>query len=164
MVKLFIYLGLGLVFVLVVYLFASKIYRMNNTFDWLATECAPKAYPTYLVKGDLIYAAGDSLYVPDHRDVYNGWGVSGSTHVVGDQFKPLPVQLELTWFSYTEDKFYTGKFELPANKLLELFRAGTAAPDDENGTNPGKRWRFDRIIVGWLREGIYQSGLAPFES
>ncbi len=125
---------------------------MKNTFDWFATESAPEAYPVYLVKGDLVYADGRSLYIPDRRDVNNGWGLEGSTHIVGDQFKPLPVKLDLTWFSYTEDKFYTGKFDLPAAKILELFRAGTAAYD-LGGTNPDKHLNFDRIIVGMAPGG-----------
>jgi hypothetical protein len=55
--------------------------------------------------------------------------------------------LELSWFSCTEDRFYAGKFGLPMNKILELFRAGTASPEAK------ERLPFDRIIVGMAPGG-----------
>ena len=118
-----------------------------NTFEWLPTECAPNTYPMFIVRGDLILPNQKSLSIPDKRPLYNGWGTQGSMHIVGDKLKPLPTQMALTWFSYTEDRFYAGKFELPVNKLLELFRAGTASPEGV------ERLPFDRIIVGMAPGG-----------
>lgn len=118
-----------------------------STFEWLPTECAPAAYPMSIVKGNLVFANGQSLYIPDDRLLYNGWGAEGSTHIVGEKLKPLPVRLDLSWFSYTEDRFYGGRFEMPTAKLMELFRAGTASPEG------GERWPYDRIIVGMAPGG-----------
>jgi len=120
---------------------------MSETFEWLPTECAPNHYPMFLVKGDLLFPNGNSLYIPDKRTLYNGWGKIGSAHLIGDERKPLPSCLELTWFSFTEDLFYAGRFELPIDRLAALFRAGTASPDG------GARLQFDRIIVGMAPGG-----------
>ena len=120
---------------------------MSNTYQWFPTECAPLGYPMSIVKGNFIFADRRSVYIADDRLIYNGWGAQGSLHVVGDKLKPLPTQLELSWFSYTEDQFYGGKFDLPLDKLSEMFRSGTASPDGS------ERWAYDRIIVGMAPGG-----------
>lgn len=92
-------------------------------YYWLPTECAPKNYPARIYSGYLVYEGG-SVYVPSSAFINNGWGEIGSTHAVGDDFKPVPYRLDLTWFSYTESKFYTGSFELPKEKISQLFQEG----------------------------------------
>ena len=114
-----------------------------DKFEWLPTESAPSTYPMYIIKGDLIFENGKSIYIPDQRIINNGWGKETSTHIVGETFKPLPVQLKISWFSFTEDRFYEGKFDLPKDKLLSLFQSGVA-----NAYFKNERWPFDRIVVG----------------
>ena len=65
-----------------------------------------------------------------------------SSHVVGDGFKPLPDRLEITFFSYTENVFYQGAFDLPYGKILELFNAGYFS-QRENG-----HATYDNIMCG----------------
>jgi len=101
---------------------------MTTKFDWLATESAPKNYPMQIIKGDLFYRGGGSLYVPDKKTLYYGWGRGVSTHVVGADLKPLPERLEITFFSYTENQFYHGVFDLPYDRILTLFQAGFYSP------------------------------------
>ena len=52
------------------------------------------------------------------------WVNLAQVHVVGDDFKPLPNKLVITWFSYIENKFYTGEFDLPYDKIKQLFDEG----------------------------------------
>ena len=113
-----------------------------STFDWLPTECAPKDYPARIVRGTLLFGDGGSVPIPGDQLINNGWGAVGSTHIVGPSLKPVPVQLELRWFSYLEDRFYAGRFELPSARMLELFGAGAASP------RPGPRLKYDTVIVG----------------
>jgi hypothetical protein len=117
-------------------------------FEWLPTECAPKQFPVHLIRGNLFFADGGSVCVPDGRTVANGWGMFGSTHIVGSAAKPVPVRLELSWFSYTENRFYQGTFELPAEEMLTLFKAGVTEP------RTGRQLGFERIIVGMAPEGV----------
>jgi hypothetical protein len=143
MVKLLIIFNLFWIFTSPLQAFSlEKPYPMNS-FEWLPTESAPSNYPMYIIKGDLIFENGESIYIPDQKIINNGWGKETSTHIVGDTFKPLPTQLQISWFSFTEDRFYAGKFDLPKDKLLELFQHGTASPYENN-----ERWNFDRIVVG----------------
>lgn len=113
-----------------------------DKFDWLPTECAPKYSAMQIIRGDLIFNNGKSLYIPDGKVVYNGWGQLGSTHVVGEDYKPLPVKLDITWFSYMEDKFYSGSFDLPYDKILSLFKEGFVS------RLTGEHKTYDTIMVG----------------
>lgn len=127
-------------------------------FEWLPAACAPKLYPAEIVKGDFIFEDGRSIYIPAKWLMHNGWGDAGSMHIVGDDFKPVPVQLEITWLSYTERKFYNGKFDLPQRKIRQLFEQGYT--DDR-----GIKENFSTLNVGVAPGGtvvlwIFGSGLA----
>lgn len=123
-------------------------------FEWLPTESAPERFPIHLIRGDLFFPDGRSIYVPDNRDVANGWGARGSTHIVADAIKPVPVRLEVSWFSYTEDRFYEGTFGLPTEAMTERFKAGITDP------RTGRPLGFERIIVGMAPEGVVSVWMA----
>ena len=131
--------------------------RLSNRFEWLPTECAPKKYPMKIVQGDLIFENGRAAYIPSGKILDNGWGKQGSIHIVGDSFKPVPVKMEIVWFSYTENKFYGGSFDLPHKKMFELFHEGFFMP------STGQKTTYSTIMVGvaprgeisvWLGMGI----------
>lgn len=116
-------------------------------YEWLPTESAFRRYPMRIVKGDLFLQDGSSLYIPNRRTIKNGWGKIGSTHVVGEARKALPVKLAITWLSYTEDKFYAGEFELPTQRIQQLFKKGVIA------RTSGKPAAYSQLIVGMAPEG-----------
>lgn len=126
---------------------ANGMSIMEERYDWLPSESAHKQYPMRLIKGDLILKDGSVLYVPARSVIDNGWGEIGSTHVVGSKYKSLPNRLNLTWFSFAEDKFFTGDFELPYRNILDLFRRGTISPSS------GHAITYDRVIIGIGPEG-----------
>jgi hypothetical protein len=136
-----------LLVVFAVLLIAAQGIASMNKYDWLPSESAHEKYPMQIVKGDLILKDGTSIYIPDRRIVYNGWGVVGSTHIVGDKLKALPTRLNITWFSYTEDKFYAGTFVLPSDRIELLFKNGIKNP------RTGRNITFQTIIVGMAPEG-----------
>jgi len=119
---------------------------MENTFEWLPTACAPKFYPAEIAKGNFIFDDETSIYIPGSRMMYNGWGNSGATHIVGEDFKPVPVKLEITWLSFTENKFYTGTFKLPQREMKTLFERGFT-----NWT--GQKKEFTKLNVGITPKG-----------
>ncbi len=102
--------------------------KNSTTFDWEATESAPKHYPMEIITGRFIYKdeAERGLYIPSGGTLRKGWGESISSHVVGPKFKPLPDRLKITFYSYAERQFYKGEFALPYDKILALFREGVA--------------------------------------
>ena len=124
-------------------------------FDWQATESAPKNYLMEILSGSLVYHDGSgSLYVPDGVELNNGWGRGRSSHIVGPDLKPLPDRLRIRFFSFMENQFYEGDFELPYEKILNLFQEGYYSPNEEGDVT------YSQIVVGvapggavsvWLR-------------
>ena len=126
-----------------------------DKYEWLPTESAHKDFPMQIIKGDFIFKDGNSIYIPDHRLIENGWGEIGSQHIVGEDLKPLPEALVIAWFSFVENKFYLGEFELPMEIISKLFKKGLESPFD------GKQTTYKYIIVGLGLKGtisIWLSG------
>ena len=113
-----------------------------DKYQWLPSESAYHSYPMQIVKGDFIFKDRSTIYLPAGKVVNNGWGEIGSNHLVGDKLKPLPCELKLSWFSYTEDKFYAGDFTLPFDKIKALFKAGVLS------SSTGQKISYETIIVG----------------
>ncbi len=116
-------------------------------FEWLPTECADERFPMQIVHGDFIFPDGSRLYIPENGIINNGWGELGSSHLVGNPLKPLPGRLDITWFSFAENRFYSGVFNLNVRRLTRLFEQGITSPTS------GEKAVFDRIIVGLAPEG-----------
>jgi len=116
-------------------------------FEWRPTACAPHLYPAKIVKGDFIFEDDSKIYIPAKWIMYNGWGDAGSAHIVGDDFKAVPTQLQITWVSYIEKKSYTGTFKLPQRKIRELFEQGYT---DQRGL----KGNFSTLNVGLAPGGI----------
>jgi len=121
--------------------------KKMEKFEWMPTECAPELYPVEIYKGHLVYEDGNSIYVPSKAFVTNGWGEVGSMHIVGENLKPVPVRLNLTWLSFTEDKFFTGSFRLPQEKIAKLFREGYYDASRKRNGN------YNGIVVGMAPGG-----------
>ena len=107
-------------------------------FDWLATESAPKNYPMEIVSGFFIAPDGYSLYIPNEKTIHSGWGSMVSSHVVGPDLKSLPSRLEIGFFSYTENVFYKGEFDLPYDTIVRLFNEGYYSSKEEGRTTYGR--------------------------
>jgi len=119
----------------------------EEKYDWLPTESADYNYPMQIVDGRFLFHSQESVTIPNLKIVNNGWGNEGSTHLVGDSFKPIPKKLTISWFSYTEDKFYSGTFDLPYKKIQALFEKGYLNPVS------GEKTTYSNIIVGMAPGG-----------
>ncbi|MES2824576.1 MAG: DUF2931 family protein [Pseudomonadota bacterium] len=94
-------------------------------FEWHATESAPEHYPMGIRQGDFLYQdKSGGLYIPSGAILRSGWGQDVSRHVTGPRKKPLPDRIDIYFISYAENQFYHGKFDLPYDEILALFRAG----------------------------------------
>ncbi len=121
--------------------------KKMETFEWDATSCAPKFYPMGVYQATFIFENGNAMDIPGADFMQNGWG-DASSFVCGDNSKPIPERLELTWLSYTENKFYTGSFLLPKDSIINLFKEGfTEFQSKKHGT-------YNVINVGMAPGGI----------
>lgn len=116
--------------------------KSMNTYDWLASNSAPAGSPMKIIAGTFALADSGSLYIPP-KILHSGWGKEVSIHLVGDETKPLPDSIEITFFSYLEDKLYRGAFSLPYDRITDLFAKGYRSFEEDSG-----RGSFDTIIAG----------------
>ncbi|WP_299181559.1 DUF2931 family protein [uncultured Aquimarina sp.] len=122
--------------------------QKDKKYEWLPTECAPEIYPIRIKEGYFITKDGTSIEIPSGgRTVHNGWGQIGSTYLVGDDLKPIPQKLKITWISYAENKFYKGDFDLPSEEIRQFFEKGFL--DRRN-----KQENYSKIVVGMAPGGI----------
>ncbi|MEW4364256.1 DUF2931 family protein [Aliikangiella maris] len=96
----------------------------KTKFNWLASDSGPEGFPMQIIKGDFELVDGSSLFIPDRRVLFGGWGMGDSTYVVGADYKALPTHVSVRFYSYTEDAFYQGRFALPYDEILAYFQAG----------------------------------------
>ncbi len=136
----------------------------SEKYAWDASPTAPKGYPVQVYEGRFTDAQGKVTTVPNGHYLQDGWGASLITWIAEEDKKPLPGKLDLTWFSFAENKFYTGSFPLPAQRIEDLFREGYY--------NKRKKETYDRFVTGmapggmvvvWLR-GQNQVELARFQA
>jgi hypothetical protein len=154
----------------------SKINKqMKETFYWSPVAgCAP-LYPMETYHCEFVYADGTGDGPATSRIGARNWGDGSGISVVGDEFKPVPVGLDITWLSYTENKFYTGSFELPYDSILHLFQKGfeNFMWNDDTKTVYEKHDTYDQIIAGiapggvvvvWLKGARKQVEVARFQA
>lgn len=118
-----------------------------DEYKWLPTACADYNYPMQITDGKFIFKSGAFAPIPNKKIISNGWGEEGSIYMIGNHLKPIPEKMMISWFSYTEDKFYSGAFDLPYERMNSLFEEGFIDPVD------GKKTTYDMIMVGLAPEG-----------
>jgi len=131
---------------------ANIMHRDNSpsmkNYEWLATESADALYPMEILEGEFELPDGTLVGVPTNGIASNGWGERGAIAVIGDREKMIPKKFSITWFSYTENKFYSGAFDFPTAKVEQLFTSDQIDPIYQ------QKIEFRYIIVGVAPGGV----------
>lgn len=117
-------------------------------YEWIPTSSAPEIYPTRIHNGHFYLENGGQVYIPTSASNNTGWGYSGSFHSQGEDLKAIPVRLEIIWASYKENKFYKGNWDLPVERIKELFKKGTIAWRTNKPSN------YSEVVVGCAPGGV----------
>ncbi|HEX8659036.1 MAG TPA: DUF2931 family protein [Hymenobacter sp.] len=96
----------------------------TEKFTLSASPGAANGYPATIDEARFLTSTGGSFPVPYGHFLDSGWGGSAVGWAVGDALQPAPDILEIRWFSYTEDKFYQGRFLLPQQRIYNLLKQG----------------------------------------
>jgi hypothetical protein len=107
----------------------------EEKFRLSAGPCAAKGYPMTIQFGAFVRPDSKTMPVPTGNTLKGKWGLSSIGQVVGDEFQPVPVSLEILYFSYLEDTFYEGTFPLPQQELRALAFGPTASSSSAPTTN-----------------------------
>ena len=95
----------------------------TERFDLTAGPAAAEGYPMEIEEGR--FTTSDGKSIPFAAEFLEGdWGLSHSGVVSGDGTAPAPDSLEVRWFSYTEDKFYQGRWPMPQKRIHTLLKEG----------------------------------------
>jgi hypothetical protein len=119
----------------------------SETFKLSASPCAAKGYPMTIQFGAFVRPDGKTMPVPSGHTLTGSWGLSGINWAVGDEMQPVPVSLEIIYFSYLEDTFYEGKFPLPQQQLRDLLQAGFWSQEQQQQVT------YNKFIVCVLPKG-----------
>ena len=109
---------------------------------WQPSVGAPELYPSSVYSG--CFLSGNKFCgLPTEGFNNNGWGETGLTMGTGHF---VPDTLDITWFSYVENKFFHGTFQLPSDTMRALFKKGLVL---ENGFF----LTYDMLVVNTYPEG-----------
>jgi len=118
-----------------------------NTYEWYASETAPKQYPAYLLTSFLELKDGAIEGLPSDRVTNGGWGDLGSIQIIGDERKAAPRSLNIRWFDLVAREGYGGKIPLDSDTIEDRLRAGLR---NENG---GEAHRVEAVLFGMAPRG-----------
>ncbi|MFD0864183.1 DUF2931 family protein [Sungkyunkwania multivorans] len=121
--------------------------QQMKKFEWRPSVSAPKIYPIQIHKGFLYGPDGNAIQIPRGRIVKNGWGKTGASFVIGEDIKPVPNRLEVTWLSLSENQFYAGSFELPAERMVQNFETTFIDQRDKEDA-------YNSIVIGLAPGGM----------
>lgn len=97
--------------------------KETTEFEWYAVATAPRDYPMEVINGTFFYQGqSQGVDIPSGGTLTQGWGVSTSVYLIGPKFKPLPDRVRLRFYSYAENRFFEGHFQLPYDEILKLFQ------------------------------------------
>lgn len=125
----------------------SIINGQNKKYNWLGTVSAPEEYPMEIYSGAIIADDFTYSFDADWGTQNQGWGTEGKIKKAKIEKMDLPNQLNFTWYSLTEKKFYTGKWKLNKDKIKSLFDEGFVDQDTR------KRITYTTFIVGLAPKG-----------
>ena len=117
-------------------------------YEWLPYCSAPLLHPNEIINGHLYLEDGDQVYIPSSGINRMVWGKEGSLHTQGEDFKAIPVKLEIIWASYLENKYYGGSWDLPVEKIRALFEQGI------QDWSTKKQITFSGVVVGCAPGGV----------
>lgn len=110
--------------------------------EWRPGYNGPKYYPVEVVSG-AFSAGGEVCGIGTGSRQNTGWGYSGMEMSTGNF---VPDHLTIGWYSFAEDKFYKGRFDLPADTMRALFKQGYHYPN-------GIFCTYDNLFVNMYPEG-----------
>lgn len=125
-------------------------------YRWDISESAPTEYVVQIIEGDFTTADGYSKGIPTRVTLANGWGKGRSSIASGPEEMAAPTAMSISWFSFREDTFYRGNFELPTGKIESLLGSPRPKPYTYNEVPGGT------FIVGIAPKGyvvVWLTGL-----
>lgn len=134
----------------------DKINNMNDKYKWNVETTADEGYHMLILSGGF-YDEKNEVIAGIQSDIYMQSGLLGDSGTITvEDYRAIPSQMSLEWFSYAEDKFYKGTFQLDSERIKKLFH-NTDSQSFKVAPIPGGRVMLYAYAEG-IREllGIYK--------
>ncbi|PAM91557.1 hypothetical protein B4N84_27510 [Flavobacterium sp. IR1] len=105
--------------------------KKQKKYSWTASVCTPRNYPAEIFSGHLIVGKtleSGYVYMPFDRIINSRHLGNNDGSSSGEATGITPKFLDITWLSYTENKSYSGIFELDSQKIESLMINGSDRP------------------------------------
>ena len=135
---------------------------MNNNYEWLVLTAADDGYPMEIIYGELTDPIGRGGNIPTGQLLRSRLFRDAGMMIVGDEFRPLPHKMKIKWFSYAENKFFKGEFDLDHKYIEAIFEQEEYIYRDGGGIDfkvvpiPGGKVMLYLYGVNTFLLGIYQ--------
>ncbi len=130
----------------------KKMMTKIEKIKWLAEVNADEYCPVEIYYGFLIDSKGEKQSIPTGEYLQGGWGSYGGTMSDGDEKRKVPEKLEICWFSYAENRFYKGTFDLPQKKMYDIFKKDYGKTKSPSGED--KKNEFNTLLLGFAPQGM----------
>lgn len=131
----------------------------KTNFAYHVSVTAPKEYPVEVHIGYLSKGKDFITGISNTGAAAGGWQYEGKSSMGSST---IPAFLSLTWLSYAEKKFWIVETELPAEKMLALFRKGYIYKNLRKG-GVIEPETYNQIIIGTAPGGVVVVWLAGLE-
>jgi Protein of unknown function (DUF2931) len=136
----------------------------TETFEYLAQVSGDVFCPVEIYDARFICSDQSTVFIPTGEYLDGIWGSANGVMDVGPDKKKVPESIEITWFSYAEDKFYQGSFELPQQKMYDLFKKDYGTYKNRDGTE--SKYAYIRLVLGIAPQGmltLWMKGVGSIE-
>lgn len=151
-------LGRGLLLLIITLTSCKKENKMIpkleqiQKFEWLAQTSADSLCPVEVYHGSFTDSSGATQWIPAGEYLNDRWGFSSGIMAVGDDNRKIPESMQITWFSYAEDKFFQGSFSLPQKKIYDIFKKDYGKYKLPSGQE--EKEDFSNLLVSMAPEGL----------
>lgn len=140
----------------------------KNKYEWDICISGSKNHPIEVYRGSFVL---DDGFNKEFRSLGGGgrmyegyWSSPGNTMTSADRY-PLPTELSVIWFSFTEVKFYGGNFELPYGKIVDLFQENSQIrKSDGIGLSLRVGFAPGGLVTVWASCGPYLAEIYHFQA
>lgn len=132
---------------------------MKDTYRYETGSGSDENYPIDTYR-QVFYSKDNEMIPIDGLGFQRGpWGNGGVTYLKNEkQNYKLPATMKVGYYSYAEDKFYEGEFNLPADKIKEYLNEKADDPEYANKKNEDSKdgvfHKYNRIEVGFTLGGM----------
>lgn len=131
----------------------------QKKYFWDASLCTPKNYPALLFSGHLITSSslnGSYVYMP-FDNIINSYELGDNDGSSSGEATGIPPKtLDITWMSFTENKSYSGIFQLDFEKIESLMINGSERPVWDRET---KKVEIIKDFDFTINAGLFPGGM-----